>query len=328
MLISYVGNAKNLASDNRSFNTESHIRQTLEKLGHAVNFIQEDEIQQGTLAERVKGSAMFLWTRTWKKGDRVGYVDDSDLEAIKSLGVPTVSFHLDKYAGIKRDGGIGADTFWKTDWVFSPENGRESRRIFESHGINQRYLPPAVFEDDCYIAEPVEHFKHDIVFVGGGIEYSHSEWGYRGDLIRWLQSVYGHRFVKYGWPQKTIRGHELNQLYSSSKIVIGDSLNVNFTDSYYYSDRFFEVPGRGGFQIAPYIPGITDHFVDRKEIVLYGFNNWVQLKNLIDYYLDENNAAEREAIRLAGHERTKAENTYTQRCLAMLDMLRSEGAIK
>jgi predicted SAM-dependent methyltransferase len=151
----------------------------------------------------------------------------------------------------------------------------------------------------------------------------HPEWGYRRKLVQWLNDTYGNRFVQYGGDKPTIRGAELNQLYSSCKIVIGDSLCKDFMDSYYYSDRCFEVTGRGGFMIAPYIAGITDHFVDRKEAVFYSFDNFTQLKNMIDYYLEHDD--ERETIRLAGHNRTKKYNTYTDRMKTMLDVIKSSG---
>lgn len=330
MLISYIGNETNLDSGGKSFNTERHIHLTLEKLGHSVRFIQENQIQPNTLKDIVAGSSFVLWTRTWDK-----YVTEKDLQEIKELGIPTVSVHLDKYTQIQRNGGIDiGSAFWKTTHIFSPEGSLQAKKVFEAHGISQHYLPPGVFADECYITDPVDQFKHELIFVGGGSptgqgpQYGHKEWGYRGELLKFLQQTYGNRFVKYGWPQKTVRGHELNQLYSSAKLTIGDSLCNNFTDSQYFTDRYFESTGRGACLLAPYVPGITDHFADRKEIILYGYNNWVQLKNLIDYYLDENNAAEREAIRLAGHERTKAENTYTQRMTTMLSILRQEGAIE
>lgn len=325
MKIAYVGNRTNLASDGKSFNTEAHIALSLEKLGHEVNFIQESELRPGTLVERVGDASFLLWTRTWKPSDGTGHVSEADLQALKDAGKLTVSFHLDKYAGIQRDGGLASDTFWKTDYVFSPEGSVQSKKIFESHGINQRYLPPGIFEGDCYLTEPVEHFKHDVVFVGGGSDYMHPEWPYRAKLVNWLQETYGERFGKYGHPERTVRGHELNQLYNSCKVVIGDSLCKDFFDSYYYSDRMFEVTGRGGFLINPYIPGTTDHFIDRKEIVLYSFGNFEQLKFMIDYYLEHDE--EREQIRLAGHHRTKTENTYTNRMAEMLDVLSIEGKL-
>lgn len=323
MKIAYVGNRKNTASDGKSFNTENHIMLTLEKLGHHVDFIQEDEIQPDTLVNRVKDVDLFLWTRTWQGIQ--ARVHLSDLEDIKANGITTVSFHLDKYAGIERDGGLGVDAFWKTDYVFSPEGSVQSKAIFKNHGINQRYLPPGVFEDECYITEPVDHFKYDVVFVGGGEDYSHPEWPYRAKLVKWLKNTYGDRLGKYGHPERTIRGKELNQLYASCKVVIGDSLCKDFIDSYYFSDRCFEVTGRGGFLISPYIPGMTDHFIDRKEAVFYAFDNFVQLKNLIDYYIAHDD--EREIIRLAGHKRTKLFNTYTNRMQQMLTVLKYDGVV-
>lgn len=320
MIISYVGNRKNLASDGKSFNTENHIALTLEKMGHEVRFIQEDEIQFGTLPKLVEGSNLFLWTRTWK--DKVLL---EDLRKIESMKIPTVSYHLDKYTGIKRDGGIGVDTFWKTQYVFSPEGSIEANRVFEEHGINQLYMPAGVFEDECYIASENE-FDYDIVFVGGGTEYMHPEWSYRGELVRWLERTYGSRFKKLGGRDGSVRGEELNRLYARTKIVIGDTLCKDFTDSYYYSDRVFETTGRGGFIIHPYIPGITDHFRDRQEIVLYSYGNFEQLKNLIDYYLEHDE--EREIIRRQGHERTKLSNTYTRRLEMMMTMLNHYETIK
>jgi hypothetical protein len=253
-------------------------------------------------------------------------VTKTDLRSIEKMGIPTVSFHLDLYSNIARNGGIGSDPFWNTQHVFSPEGSTQAQQIFKAHGINQHYLPPAVFEDECYIATPDPAYAHDIVFVGGGTQYAHKECQYRGQLVTWLAATYGSRFKKYGYPEKSVRGTELNTLYSSSKIVIGDSLCKDFMDSYYYSDRAFESVGRGAFMIHPYIAGITDHFTDRKEIVLYSFGNWTQLKNLIDYYLT--NEKERKMIQLAGHERTKRENTYTQRMETMLNVLTTEGAFK
>lgn len=324
MKISYVSNIKAIASDGKPYNTEWHIGKTLEKLGHQVDFIQEDEIEMtlGEFINRIRESSLFLWTRTWPN-----IISEEVLQKIHNLGIPTVSFHLDKYAGIIRDGGMGIGSpFWKTDFVFSPEGSIQSKKIFKELGINQFYLPAGVYEDECVIVPPKEELKADVCFVGGGITYAHPEWTYRHKLVKWLADTYGDRYVKYGYPEKPVRGLELNELYSSVKIVIGDSLCKDFMDSYYFSDRVFEVTGRGGFIIAPYIPGITDLFVDRKEIVLYSFDNFAQLKNLINYYLlhDE----ERESIRLAGHERTKIDHTYTSRIKTMLDVLKNKGAIK
>lgn len=322
MNIAYVSNITALASDGKPYNTEWHVGQSLRALGHEVDFIQENKILPGTLVNRVKGADIFLFTRTWD-----GFVKLEDLRAIESVGIPTISFSLDKYTDIIRDGNMGLHSpFWSTQHVFSPENSIQANRVFQERGIHHHYLPPGVYEPECYIAEPVDKFKFDVIFIGGGAEYGHPEWQwYRAKLINFLRDTYGTRFGKFGGAERPVRGAELNQLCSSAKIAIGDSLCKDFIDSWYFSDRNWEVIGRGSCMISPYIPGVTDYFVDRKEIVLYGYDNFIQLKNLIDYYLAHDE--ERESIRQAGNKRIKEGQTYRHRMEAMLEILRSEGAI-
>lgn len=317
MRIGYVGNFS------QPFCTEFHLARTLRNLGHVVIQLQEDGVHPSRLLGQVEGCDLFMWTRTWNT-----LVNHDHLRALRKMGIPSVSYHLDKYTGLQRDGGLDSDPFWRCDYTFTPEGSVQAKAIFKAKGINHRYMPAGVVADECYIAEPVDHFKHDVVFVGGGSLYGHPEWPYRRELVRWLAQTYGSRFGKYGYPERTIRGHELNQLYASAKIVIGDSLCKDFMDSYYFSDRQFETTGRGGFLLTPYIAGITDYFVDRKEVVLYGFGNWLQLKNMIQYYLDPVHEGEREEIRRAGHERTKRDHTYTNRMTQMLEVLRREGAVQ
>jgi spore maturation protein CgeB len=86
---------------------------------------------------------------------------------------------------------------------------------------------------------------------------------------------------------------------------------LNFDYPYYMSDRIFETTGRAGFIIHPYVKGIEDLFEIDKEIVTYEFENFAELRRKIDYYLVHDD--EREAIRKAGHERTKRDHTYLKR---------------
>lgn len=322
MRIAYIGNRKNKASDGKSFNTENHIALTLEKLGHQVIFLQEDELQPGW-QRLVNDCDFMLWTRTWK-----GNVTINDLLQIR---VPTVSFHLDKYTGIARDGGLADDAFWRTDYVFSPEGSDEAKQVFKELNINQFYLPAGVFEDECYMAKPEVQYMHDVVFVGGGSRYAHPEWPYRAQLVKWLEETYGPRFKKYGWPEETVRGEELNKLYASCKVVVGDSLCKDFKDEYYFSDRIFETTGRGGFIIHPYIKGLEAHFnilgktTGPTELITYDFGDFTQLKSLIDFYLENDKI--RNKIRERGFKRTKTTNTYTNRMKEMINVLKEQNAI-
>lgn len=302
MKIAYIGNFT------LPFCTEVHIAKTLENMGHEVTLIQENLINPNRLIERIQGHQMLLFTRTWG-----GYVKLQHLVELKELGIPTVSYHLDLYVGLKREAGIEDDPFWRTEYVFSADGDPESQKYFEARGINHHWLMPAVFEEGCYMAEPNKDPKlqGDVIFVGAGAEYGHPEWPYRHQLVKWLEENYGSRYQKYGHPQRVVRERELNQLYANAKISIGDSVNIGFKHRNYTSDRLFESMGRGAFTIYPRIQGIEELFEDGKEIIWYDYGDFQGLKDKIDHYLTHDD--EREAIRKAGFEKVKREHTYRQR---------------
>lgn len=310
MLVAYVGNFK------PSHSTENHLATTLEKLGHQVIRLQEDELTDLWITPALKCD-LFLFTRTWGKS-----VTMEHLAILKEYHIPTVSYHLDLYVGLQRDGGIDHDPFWRTDYVFTPDGDPTSLGVFRSKSINHFYLKPGVLKDECYIKE--EEIKRDLIFVGSYRGY-HPEWPYRHQLIDWLKGTYS-QFELWG-PQGRghVRGEELNALYAGTKIVIGDSLVKDFTHQYYWSDRVYETMGRGGFLIHPKVFGMGDEFNDREHLVFYEFGDFKGLKEKIDYYLEHD--SEREKIRRQGHEFVKNNCTYTNRLQEMFEILRTEGAL-
>lgn len=322
MRIAYVGNFS------QQHCTETHLAATLEDLGHTVQRIQEDQTRQPNWVNRIdQGTDLFLYTRTWGK-----MVTLRDLETIRSRGIVSASYHLDLYVGLKREDGLENDPFWRTDFVFTPDGSKQAAEVFKRKGISHYYIKPGVFKPECHMTDSLgdgdyrgQVFKHEVIFVGGGSptgegpQYGHSEWEYRGQLLKFLKDTYGERYAKYGWPQETIRNDALNQLYADSKIAVGDSLCLSFDHPYYWSDRIYETLGRGGFMIHPFIEGMQEEFTDGDNIVFYEFNNWAQLKEKIDYYLEHNE--ERERIRRAGHEFVKNNATYHDRLSQMLDIV-------
>lgn len=302
MKIAYIGNFT------QSHCTEVHLAATLEDLGHQIIRIQENEIGQTLSSE----CDLLLWTRTWP-----GFVKTDFLEGFKMMGVPTVSYHLDLYVGIQREAGLDTDPFWKTDFVFTPDGDPESAKIFKSKGINHFYLPPGVWKPECVKGTSRDEFKHDVIFVGGGHTYHPEDWPYRAKLIEWLRATYGPRFQRYGHP-RTIRNMELNDLYASAKVVVGDSLCMGFNHERYWSDRLPETLGRGGFLIFPYIKGLETQYTD-DELVTYTYDNFANLKELIDYYVEHDE--EREEIRDLGMLRTEKDHTYHNRLTKMLEIV-------
>lgn len=310
--IAYVGNYT------ATHTTENHVALSLEDLGHEVTRIQEHPRNEPGLMDTVKGHDLFLFTRTW---DNLVTLDH--LKQMKDLDIPTASLHLDLYIGLQRESGLDGDPFWRTDYVFSPDGG--SDEAFKRKGINHHYLKPGVYKKECYVAAPNNTIGNDVIFVGGGAptgegpQYGHKEWPYRGKLLKWLRDTYGESYSKYGHPDPTIRNAPLNQLYANSKVVVGDSLCLNFNHPYYWSDRVYETLGRGGFLIHPFIEGMDEEFTDRENIVFYEYNNFHQLKSLIDYYLEHDE--ERLRIQRAGHEYVKNNCTYNDRLTEMLGVV-------
>lgn len=334
MTIAYVGNYT------QRHCTEVHLALTLEALGHEVIRLQENELADGWVGNLLRSNPelnMVLYTRTW--GDRVTL---ADLAYLRERQIVTASYHLDLYVGLARkhlhqgktlEEVLQTDPFWRTDFVFTPDNDPASQEIFKQNGVNHYYMKPGVYKPECYTAQalPDSPFEkiHDVLFVGGG-DYpgspngyggdgGHPEWQYRDELIQWLRETYGDRFTKFGNPQPTVRNEDLNQLYAKSKVVVGDSVCIGFNHSYYWSDRVYETIGRGGFLIHPYIKGLEEEFTDGETIVFYEYGNWDQLKEKIDYYLGHED--EREQIRLAGHEFVKNHATYNDRMAKMLDII-------
>ena len=236
MRILYIGNFE------PSFSTETHVAAGLAELGVDVVECQENQTSVAEVERLACDVDLLLYTRTWSiaGGDAAALFD--------RLPIPSVSYHLDLYAGLKRGAGLRDDPFWRTRYVFSADGG--SQAFFDRHNVRHFWLRAGVYGRECYIADPTARFSSDVTFVGSG-RY-HPEWSYRGRLISWLRQTYRGRFRKWGPPEETIRGHELNQLYASAKVVVGDTLCLGpgerktppYQHARYWSDRVYETLGR------------------------------------------------------------------------------------
>lgn len=295
------------------YSSENHYKKTLEKLSCTVIPIQENKTDFTQIMRELKEADMLFHVHThgWHIGGLRQIYDYCRL-----VGIPTVGYHLDLWLGLEREKDIDTDPYWHIQYFFTVDKLMADFLNAREDMPKAYFLPAGVFEDECYLAKPDrEKYPHDVIFVGS--RNYHPEWQYRGKLIECLEKNYKERFAQYGGGGLgTVRGHELNTLYASAKIVIGDTLCKGFDYPYYLSDRIFETIGRGGFLIHPYIEGLNDLFAE-SELVTYEFNHFEQLREKIDYFLE--NETEREKIKKAGHERVKKEHTYTQRLQYILD---------
>jgi len=305
--IVYLGNFS------QTFCTETHISKTLEEMGYEVERIQENETTVQTVVARANLADMFLWTRT------PGHFQGDTWKMLAGIKVPTASYHLDLYCGISREPTLDTDAFFHTDYLFQPDGDPESMRKFKRAGCNTYWFPPAVYGTECEIKNVKKDLIGDIAFIGS-YEVYHEEWTYRRKLIDWLIGTYGERFTRY--PNEkfpSMFDKLLNLLMSSTKIIIADTLCMNFTHQNYWSNRIPEETGRGGFVIAPRIKGLETCYEDGVHLVMYDYDNFGQLKGLIDEYLL--NDRKREMIKMQGFRHTKKYHTFTSRMKRMFKIM-------
>lgn len=307
MKITFLGNFE------VEYSSENHHKKSLEELGHEVIGLQEGKVAGEEVLETAKQADLLVVVHThgWKTpGKPLGEV----LKELKTLGIPTLTYHLDIWLGLGRQKDLEADDFYKEIGHFFTVDKLMANWFNEHTQVKGHYLSAGVFGRECYMMAPYEG-QFEVIFVGS--KGYHREWPYRPQLIDWLAKTYGDKFGHFGGDGLgTIRGKALNRLYAGAKVVVGDSLCLGFTYPDYWSDRVYETLGRGGFLIHPHIKGLERQFEHKKHLVFYDYGNFEQLRSLIDYYLEHDD--EREAIRKGGHEHVKANHTYKHRWKTIL----------
>ncbi len=324
MRIAFLGNFQ------VDYTSETHHVKSLESLGHKVFRLQESKVNASHVLSTAKQCDAFIWVHThgWRTPGDMRMV----LRQLRQRGIPSLSYHLDLWMGLKRQRDMKHDVVWDIEHFFTVDK-LMADYLNETTKTKGHYVAAGVFGEECYL--PTRYNKEnfytkgmfealryvgwdrDLIFVGS--KGYHDEWQYRTLLIDWLQGNYP-QFELWGGDGKgVIRGKELNNLYATTKIVIGDTLCINFNYPDYFSDRIFETTGRGGFIIHPRIKGMENYFTEGEHIVCYDFNNFGELKEKIDYYLEHD--VERERIRIAGHEHCKNNHTYKHRWEWILEQI-------
>mgnify|MGYP007100054406 CR=1 FL=1 len=296
--IIYIGDFK------ESYSTERYIAHALETLGYTVKMVSESGL-------RIKDVKMMVDEIMYHKPCLVLFSKGAPpingkefIEALKKV-VPTACWLFDLYFDLQ-----GNDRKWKleqkhppfnVETIFSTDGGHDLE--FARCGIKHKLLRQGIHEPEAILYE--RELVNDIVFVGGDVFKN------RGWLLDGLKSEYGDRFQWIGQGQP-VRGLELNELYASTKIVVGDSQPT----PKYWSNRVYETLGRGGFLLHPRVEGMEEFFKDKEHIVYYERGNIKQVYELINYYLEHDD--EREKIRRQGFELVKNHHTYKHRCIELM----------
>ena len=295
------------------YSSETHHARSLETLGHEVIRLQEPSTAVSEITEQALRCDAFVWIHThgW---DTPGI--DFALSAIRNAGIPTLTYHLDLWWGLQRQKDVRSSVYGDVDHFFTVDK-KMADWLTDNTPVKGHYLPAGVFDEECFISTEPSPFANDVIFVGS--RGYHPEWPWRPKLIDWLRDTYGPRFTHIGGDgdSGTLRGAALNAAYSQSKVAVGDTLCLGFDYPWYASDRLFEAPGRGGFQLFPRIKGIPELFDGT--MMFFDFGDFDGLKDLIDYYLEHDQG--REALRTMCHEHVKTHHTYVQRWETILETI-------
>jgi hypothetical protein len=295
--IAFIGNFK------AEHSTENQIKWALEEgLGHDVEMLQENEVNLTAIQSAAQFSDLLLWVRTpgW-----LNVRDHEMLDFLNTTKIPTVSIHLDKFWGIpEREALIGVHPFWRTRYVFTADGSRQDD--FASRGVNHFWMRPAVSEVYCHPGQPWDMYRCDVGFVGAR-EY-HKEYPFRGQMVDFLEKTYEGRFKHF----TGIRGHALNDVYASCKIVVGDCIFAGTPR--YFSDRVPETVGRHGWLLHPIVEelGVPVH--------LYHPQNLEDLHAMIEFLLQTPAKRRKESI-LEAVEYVKRWDTWTRRMSEILEIV-------
>jgi len=184
----------------------------------------------------------------------------------------------------------------ESDLFFSTDGGHDAE--WKQLGVNHITLRQGISADE-HVWVKKRTAIPEIVFVGSNY-YSQ-----RRKLIAFLRQRYNQRFrvINHTF------GLRLNAAVQSAKIVVGDS----YPSPHYWSNRVYEMIGRGGFLIHPEVEGLEKEFAPDKEIVLFRYGDFDDLAAKIKKYLNDDRA--REAIRANGFAKCP---TYDDRVAVLL----------
>jgi len=308
-VIAYIGNFRPAHS------TENDVRDALKQLGHQVIQVQEDSPHSLETLPKLNCDVV-LWTRTWS----MPQIYEAVLQA-KSGGRAVIGFHLDRWWGLAREHQVTSEPFFQLcDLMVTADGGPHAK--WDQVGVNHLWMPPAV-SNRAKKGKVQTQFQRQIGFVGSWRSY-HPEWAYRRDLVQFLHETYGRAFRPWPRANQQIRGRDLEDLYASVDVVVGDSCLAGGV-SYYWSDRIPETLGRGGFLIHPEVEGMADQgFIDGETLVTYNLkqNNFDELKSKIDEWTQRQ---DRLVVSENGMRLVHQKHTYLNRMKDLLTYCKENG---
>lgn len=312
--VAYIGNF------DPSFTTENHVATAWEYHGHEVVRCQEQSHERWLyVTDHLSEFDLVIWTKTGWAQPVNPIVQVEMLDQAKRAGVPVIGYHLDRWWGLNRQPDVASHPFFRVDLLVTADGGHEEQ--WAAAAVEHFWLPPGVSRADARRPpEPRPEFDIDVAFVGSYRSY-HEEWGYRADLVAWLQDTYGARFRAW---DTGVREGALNALYQTAKVIVGDSCLAGGA-THYWSDRIPETLGRGGFLIHPWVEGMEGQFTPEVDFCTYELGDFAGLRKEIDASIGDPTL--RGLVVAEGREQVMAHHTYEVRVPQLLTEMHRRGMI-
>ena len=264
----------------------------IQKMGHKVKRFDEKTTTPKDLIESKADMLLFF-----KGGVKYGVTADLLAQTLKMIDYPKVCWYWDKVWGDRVEWiqkvAMETDLMFLSDGTFVRTNNYLN--MYELHqGMDERYIKEGKERDE---------FKCDLAFTG-------SVYGERETWYKAVKKMYGDRFGVFN----NVFNEDLNDLCASAKIITAPEYPQ---EDYYYSQRPYEIMGRGGFMLYPYLRGLAEQFEEGKEIEFY--RSPQEFREKVDYYLA--NPKERERIRKAGQKKVKDNYTFRDTIKQTIDLL-------
>lgn len=271
---------------------EEYIARSFEMLGHVVKRVEERTPKIPDIIRDFKPDFV-IFAKLQVDNPIAVY------QVCKELDIKTICWVFDLYWGYTREPQIKHLQAFKADIVITTDGGHDQK--FKDLGINHYCVRQGVYKPECYIVSGMR--DKDVVFVG-----SHNPNNQRQEIINKLEQDFNLKW--YGKEDTNeVRGRALNDLFGTSKIVVGDSV----FSPYYWSNRVVETLGRGGFLIHRDVPGLKTEY---PYIVTY--SDYEDLKAKIEYYLEH--TAEREELRQKNWQWVKDHYTCDKMCAKIIEI--------
>lgn len=277
---------------------EEYIARSFEMLGHTVQRLPEKMIHpqfKGLIEEFQPDFVIF--TKLFI-AEPVKLID-----WLKASKIKNVSWTFDLYFDYPREERIHKVWGFLADKVFTTDGGHGER--WKELGIDHQVVRQGIYKPECYL----NIMRPDgIVFVGS----ENPLYPDRQKMMEFLKKEYSN-FKWYGrHDDNEIRGPALNDLYSRSQIVVGDSVY----SPHYWSNRVVETLGRGGFLIHQEVPGLKEEF---PWLVTYKQGDLGHLKEKIDYYLSHE--TERQEIVVKNLKWVMDHYTMDKKCAELISKI-------